>query len=161
MQRALVTANPLIDYSSYTSKLQNIGSKLQQFNPHLAKPRKSYISVTTSGPQAKPMDWKPTKALKVKPWPNNCGCKGEKHTCGRKHAKWIARKVLDYRRNHGLCLRCGNQGHLVRDCKFLAPVRQQQPAQARKAADITIDPKRACAEEPDKEDVPEQEKTQE
>ena len=41
-------------------------------------------------------------------------------TCNRR-SKWVGQKVMGYRKEMNLCLRCGNLGHWVASCKFLPP----------------------------------------
>lgn len=38
-------------------------------------------------------------------------------------AKRVSKDVLEARRANGLCLRCGNTGHRIRDCSYLPPVK--------------------------------------
>lgn len=122
MKKALVTADMPDDYANFSAKLQDIGSKLNQFDPY--KPRKS--GPNDGPPLGEPMDWEPVRSSKGRQWVNNCGCKGNNHTCGRKQAKWVTQEAIAYRRNNQLCLRCGNAGHIVKDCRFL-PAKRPGP----------------------------------
>lgn len=38
------------------------------------------------------------------------------------HAKRVSKDVIEARKEKGLCLRCGNTGHRIRHCTYLAPV---------------------------------------
>ena len=39
----------------------------------------------------------------------------------RTHAKRVSRDVVEARKSKGLCLRCGNAGHRIRECTYLPP----------------------------------------
>ena len=110
MKRTLVGLILPKEYGAFAARLQDVGSQLAR-----CKPAKS------NNNPAEAMDWEPVKSSKGKQWPNNCGCKGNDHTCRRKRAKWVTQEAMTYRRKNQLCLRCGNAGHMVKDCKYLAP----------------------------------------
>lgn len=38
------------------------------------------------------------------------------------HAKRVSKDVIEARKRKGSCLRCGNDGHRIRDCTFLPPI---------------------------------------
>jgi adenine-specific DNA methylase len=38
------------------------------------------------------------------------------------HAKRVSKDVIEARKEKGLCLRCGNAGHRIRNCTYLAPI---------------------------------------
>ena len=41
----------------------------------------------------------------------------------QRRATWVSYDTMTYRREKKLCLRCGNLGHMVKECKFLPPQR--------------------------------------
>ena len=48
---------------------------------------------------------------------------GDSSPKGRKRAKWLPQKTVDYRRENGLCLRCASPTHLARACNLAPAVR--------------------------------------
>ena len=97
------------DWQGFVSTLLTISSDVDAFK---------YVS--RRGYQAPPrnpdsMDWEATRANHTTTTKN-----GE-----RPRAKWVTREVLDYRKAKQLCLRCGNQGHMVKNCNYLPPTRPQ------------------------------------
>jgi hypothetical protein len=60
-------------------------------------------------------------------------------------AKWVTREIMDERRRSRCCMRCGNVGHQVSDCKFrpaINPIRAPRintvPTHLNTAADIQL-----------------------
>ena len=151
MSRALIGLVLPKDYNEYTARLQDVGSQLARYTKYAPKKKSNPVNIgdnAKGSAQAEPMDWEPTRASRGRPWVNNCGCKGNDHVCGRRNAKWVSNETISYRRTHQLCLRCGNQGHMVKDCKFLPPRRPQQPMKTNKTGTTDeIDWKKAEAEE--------------
>ena len=123
MSRALIGLVLPKEYGEYAARLQDVGSQLARHAKYVQKKVSGGNGSINAQVQGEPMDWEPVKSSKGKQWPNNCGCKGNDHTCGRKRAKWVTQEVMTYRRNNQLCLRCGNAGHMVKDCRFLAAKR--------------------------------------
>ena len=161
MKRTLVGFILPKEYGAFVARLQDVGSQLARCKParntqtHRPKPGGNGNNGNSGGSNsnnpAEAMDWEPTKVSKERKFVDNCGCRGL-HTCGRKHAKWVSLKAMAYRRDNGLCLRCGNKGHRIKECQFLAPIR---PAQGNKTktdeavANVAVDLKEAEAEELD------------
>lgn len=128
MSRALIGLVLPKEYGEYAARLQDVGSQLVRHARYTQKKKTPASNVSSNGntnaqSQGEPMDWEPVKTTKGRRWPNNCGCKGSDHTCGRRRARWVTVEALEYRRNNGLCLRCGNGDHVIKDCRFLAAKR--------------------------------------
>lgn len=129
-------------FEQYCSQLKQASDQLEAFNLR----NKGFLrgnSGWRNGTQhqldsAHKMDWEPTKTLQTN--------RATTETNGRR-ATWVSQETVAYRREKNLCLRCGNQGHMVKDCKFL-PARR--PLVANKAA--TSDPSRALPEAEDSND---------
>ena len=120
MQERLVSIFPVpTEYGAFTSLLQTISSRLESFQ----EPWKgrTYRNETREG-DADKMEWEPTRTVRTN--------RTTTETNGRR-ATWVSQETLAYRREKNLCLRCGNQGHMVKDCKFLQP---QRPLAAKRAS---------------------------
>ena len=95
--------------------------------------RKASEQNQTSGPE--PMDWEPTHAKAMK---NKTGT--------MRRARWVSQKVMAYRREKGLCLRCGNPGHLIKSCTLLPPTRPADRSATTSINKIDYDPTLSMAE---------------
>jgi hypothetical protein len=110
MQERLVSVFPVpTEYGAFTSLLQTIGLRIDAFQ----EPRKGYTQryVTQASDN---MDWELTSTIRT----NRTATESN----GRR-ATWVSQETINYRREKNLCLRCGNQGYMVKDCKFLRPQR--------------------------------------
>jgi adenine-specific DNA methylase len=54
------------------------------------------------------------------------------------YAKRVSKDVIEARRSKGLCLRCGNSGHRIRDCTFLPPTRPEVKVFTARAGEISL-----------------------
>ena len=66
---------------------------------------------TDTGPYDIGMDWETAPEVRVA----SNGASGT-------HAKRVSKDVIEARKAKGLCLRCGNAGHRIRECTYLPPV---------------------------------------
>ena len=115
-------------YQEFVNHLQGIGSDLSTLSLLGSSSRAPRQPIGTAAMvQSDTMEWTPTPALLV----NNSGTKAH---ASKRQATWVDARVLAYRREKGLCIRCGNQGHLQAECKFL-PARR--PMQVNKAGSTT------------------------
>jgi hypothetical protein len=73
------------------------------------------------------MDWQPTSTT------------ANQSNAERKRAKWVSGKEIQRRREKGLCVRCGAEGHYVQCCPYLA-ARRPSPVRAAKALPAPIAP---------------------
>lgn len=136
MQERLVSVFPVPnEYGSYTSLLQTIGSRVDAFKePYRQRAQRS----SENSKDREKMDWEPTKPLRTN--------RSTMETTGRR-AKWVSQETIAYRMEKRLCLRCGNQGHIVRDCKFLPAQRPLSTARASTSNNARVDPLLAMPEE--------------
>ena len=68
---------------------------------------------------------------------------------GQKRAKWVSKEVIKYRRENKLCLRCGRDGHMIRECAYLPA---QSPSTL-KVQQTRVDRELAQPEDDDDDDV--------
>lgn len=151
MSRALIGLALPKEYGEYTARLQDVGSQLARHSGYFQKKKNSGGNGGSGSANTEPMDWEPIRTLKGKGL-DKCGCRGPGHNCGRKRAKWVTPQALEYRRNNQLCLRCGNPGHLARDCQFL-PAQRPGASMRSNRTELEKDYReKAMAEKVDKEE---------
>lgn len=128
----LITATVSIQerdtYEGYCQQLRMISDKLDEvaeLNAWRNRKPKNFTHATTQGVRTNPdtMDWQPTATVQVA-------------AAYAKEPRWASPEVIAQRRANRLCLRCGADGHMVRDCKTklqfvkekvrAAPVRQEK-----------------------------------
>lgn len=111
MRTALIGKKLPITWSECTSELLTISSEIiainQQFRSHFAGPP----SMSKQGGNSTAMDWEPIKSATA-----------DMQGVSTKRATWVSKETLAFRRKKGLCVRCGNKGHIAPDCKFLPPL---------------------------------------
>lgn len=73
------------------------------------------------------MDWQPTSTT------------ANQSNVGKKRAKWVSGKEIQRRRDGGLCVRCGTDGHYVQSCPYQA-ARRPSPVRAARALPAPIAP---------------------
>lgn len=143
MQERLVSVFPVpIEYGSYTSLLQTIGSRVDAFREPWKRraQRGDQQHKDKDTTDRDMMDWEATRPLRTN--------RSATETSGRR-AKWVSQETLAYRMEKNLCLRCGNQGHRVRDCKFLPAQRPLSTNKGSISNHARIDPLLALPEEED------------
>lgn len=119
LRNRLIGNKPPSDWSSYVAFLQTIDSELQALQigrrhaPPTAAAKKTTLGDITT---AEPMDWEPTAPITSNQMVVRNG----------RHAKWVSEATITFRKQRGLCLRCGHQGHMIRDCPFLPAARTTQ-----------------------------------
>ena len=121
----LQISNGLVSYRA-TQPLQFGGNGSRGFGFPGSRPFNS--DTARAGPSdPDPMDWQRTNNTRTPERRNGpCGCT-DRHTCGRKRATWVSTEVLNYRWTKGLCIRCGNSGHMQARCPLLPAVRPNEP----------------------------------
>ena len=105
--------NKVQHWGTYISKVQTINSELeslQHVNKKTFTPAHQYHRQPSSN-----MEWEHT------PPTYHVNSAGTKETTTGKRATWVSKATILFRKEKGLCLRCGNKGHLVRECRFLSP----------------------------------------
>lgn len=121
----LVTQIEPDKYTEFTAQLRMISDKLQQIkawdnhrnrnradNPHNAR---------NIQPVEDSMDWEPTQTTST-------AATGRLRQGQQQRARWVDRDEIGRRISEGSCLRCGKQGHMVKDCSLLpAQNPNQQP----------------------------------
>lgn len=98
-------------YTGFVGLCQNIGSELMALEIY-EKEKKRLQSPSHAERMAKAQDamvWEPTPLSATRTETNG------------KRATWVDKSAIDFRFQNNLCLRCGNRGHRVMDCKFLPP----------------------------------------
>lgn len=112
MRTALIGSPISQTWTGFLSQLQTISSDLvaisQQFRPQII-----FQQGRPSNQNPSRMDWEPTKS-------NFSNSQDFKQG---PRAQWVDRETLALRRKKKLCVRCGNQGHIPPQCKFLPPLK--------------------------------------
>jgi len=98
-------------FEDYCNELKQASDQLEAFNLR-NKNRNAWQNNpkpnALRGAIEEVMDWEPTTR--------------SQQSQGRR-AKWVSKEILEYRKNTGLCLRCGNAWHRVLNCPLLPPQR--------------------------------------
>jgi hypothetical protein len=98
-------------YPAFVSYLQTIGSEITGLR--LLNKNKEKKPDRTQQRASEPMDWEPTtKTTHI-------------IKANSKRANWISQDTYNTRMKNRLCLRCGNDNHLVKDCTLLPPLKLQ------------------------------------
>lgn len=110
LQTAIIATPVPASYRDYCSLLQMVSYNLENLqNRKQFRPNKA----TQARPVDDTMEWEPTTVAVSAAIP----------ITGAKRAKWVSQETLTYRQNNNLCLRCGRQGHRIKDCIVLPPIR--------------------------------------
>lgn len=113
LQRCMIGKSTSCEsFEDYCNELKQASDQLEAFNLR-NKGRNIWQNNTKpfkapQGAKEDAMDWEPTTR--------------SQQSQGR-HAKWVSKETLHYRKNAGLCLRCGNAGHRAANCPLLPPQR--------------------------------------
>ena len=105
--------NRVHHWGTYISEVQTINSELEALHHNNRKtftPPHGHQQHQSSST----MEWEHTPPIP------HVNAASAKEATG-KRATWVSKATIQFRRERGLCLRCGNKGHLVRECKFLSP----------------------------------------
>lgn len=112
MRTALVGKKLPSAWGGCISELLTISSEIiainQQFKPQFWG---SSSIITKPSDSSTNMDWEPVQSTVTG---TNEGM--------RKRATWVKKDVLIFRKKKGLCVRCGNKGHIAPNCSFLPPI---------------------------------------
>jgi hypothetical protein len=122
LQRCMIGKNTgNLSFEEYCSELKQASDQLEAFN---LRNKNTWHNKATWQPRTvlqkgnlrtplrdstDRMDWEPTRTIQA-----NQMITGK----SRQRAKWVSPETIAYRREKNLCLRCGNPGHLIKDCKF-------------------------------------------
>lgn len=144
---AMVGTREAATYEEYCSQLRMTSDQLDE-----VKEKKSGFGrkwnnrmdapTRASSPARDTMDWEPTTSASA--------------TRARsKEPRWASNDEIDRRRQEGLCLRCGNEGHRVRQCRTKLMTKKESRTKLSRTAMAgkkTEMKSRARVEERDKED---------
>ncbi|KAI0993513.1 hypothetical protein K3495_g14671 [Podosphaera aphanis] len=86
-----------------------------------------------------PMGWEPTQTVNIAAAQRNPT--GQANKSPRLRATWVSQQEIGRRISEGLCIRCGERGHIIRRCSLLPalnPSRQNrgQMQQSRVSAPV-------------------------
>ena len=114
-------------YSGYVGQLHTIAHDLKRVEAADKGQPRTPMPVVSQHPNSTSdsMDWEPTGAAQL-------AAVGKTPTprTPQRRARWVDQAELDRRRTTGDCFRCGNPGHIVRNCPFLPARRPMQTAAA-------------------------------
>lgn len=93
-----------------SSEIAALNQQFRQLTPHPTQSNQS-TQPTTTYPSS--MDWEPVRATVAATQDMSTG----------KRATWVKKETLAFRKKKGLCMRCGNRGHIAPKCPLLPPIR--------------------------------------
>lgn len=134
-------------FEDYCNELKQASDQLEAFtlrNKNTWRSSNMQLRGPTTGESsterntADKMDWEPTKTIRTNRTTTEAN--------GRR-ATWVSPETIAYRREKKLCLRCGNQGHMLKDCKFLPAQRPLSTNKASTSDCAKFDPSLALPEE--------------
>lgn len=115
LQNAIVATPIPSTYREYCTLLHTVSTNLEALQRR--KGREKGLTVGTpdaveTKPAADMMDWEPitTAAAAIR----------------AQRAQWVPQEILNKRKETGRCLRCGEKGHLMRQCTLLPAIRPRQ-----------------------------------
>lgn len=100
-------------WSEFISLILTISSEIVALNQQFLSPVAYQPKQKHQQPGFSSMDWEPVKSLVA----------GTRQRESVKHASWVKKETLEFRKKKGLCVRCGNKGHIAPNCQFLPPLR--------------------------------------
>lgn len=111
--QGLIGTLPSTSYNEYVSQLRRIEQQVdlaaRARNATRPWPNHATHQGRTTHSNTNAMDWEPTKV--------NAMSSGRGDSQG-KPATWVDVKEIERRRTNNLCLRCGGNGHFVRECRL-------------------------------------------
>jgi len=142
---SLVGAEEKASYEEYCNQLRRIWDQIEEVKERTSKyshqwGKKAREESVQPLANHDPMDWEAVIAAAVKV------------AAGRtdqKKDRWASDDEINRRRQEGLCLRCGGEGHYVRNCRTKKPPSTGSKKKARVAAAKTQKAKRALPQEDD------------
>lgn len=112
-------------WSGFISLLLTISSEIVALNQQF-RPQAHFQQQKNPSSQLNPaMDWEPVKALAT----------DVHQKATRPRAAWVKKETLLFRKRKGLCIRCGNKGHIAPNCQFLPPLRPETSVNTSKFSD--------------------------
>jgi hypothetical protein len=104
-------------YTEYVKLHQTLSSRQEVLTKEEKRATRAGTSNNTAGGLSDTMDWEPTQISKVEV---------KQLATNRRRAKWVTQETMDYRKSHRLCLRCGKDGHIIKECGYLPAQRPTQ-----------------------------------
>lgn len=104
LRAALIPVEKPENFESYVAVVRRVAMDLER-GRGIGQPTSSYAST---------MDWETAPEVRVA-------------STGIHRAKRVSKEAIEARRAKGLCLRCGQTGHRIRDCTFLPPGEDDKP----------------------------------
>lgn len=114
--QARLSAKEPESYIEYVNDLHNTAANIysaRKMGAYHPIPVTSYRKEKASSDT---MDWEPTRTKAAKASYNDDKKSGVR-------AKWVSQETLTYRKEKGLCFRCGSEKHRASECKLLPAVR--------------------------------------
>ena len=109
LQEALIATPIPPSYASYCNLLQSVSNNLESLHTRRKWNMSPIKRVQPTERNENVMDWEQTPAIAVT-------------SINVRRAKWVPKSAIDDRKGRGLCIRCGEKGHFVRECKVLPAV---------------------------------------
>ena len=117
LQNAIVASPTPATYKEYCTLLHTVSTNLENLqrkkNSNKKQNQGAGPRLTAEVvPAADSMDWEPstTTAAVVR----------------TQRAQWVSKEVLEKRKNARRCIRCGEDGHFIRECELLPAMRPKQ-----------------------------------
>jgi hypothetical protein len=134
--QAMVGREQADSYDGYCNQLRRVNHDLQRIKRMTrARTSRNYQPPPARTTSDGPMDWEPTVAA-VQQRPRATSDRPRtQHTATGRRAQFVSNSELQRRREEGTCLRCGSEGHLVRACDLLPPLRPRPTVAAAQMVD--------------------------
>ena len=112
--RAALIGRPLPENcSEFISLTLTISSEIAALNQQFPVPITNSLKPRQHYSGSNNMEWEPVKSL----------VSGTQRQGLSKHASWVKKETLAFQKKKGLCVRCGNKGHISSNCQLLPPLR--------------------------------------
>lgn len=118
---------PLDDYPAAVRRIRSIAVDIESFRlDNTLLPARAQAAITAGQDGDVPMSGV-NKVSSTSGW----AAKKKQGSQSQQRAVWVSQDTIQARRAEGSCLRCGQQGHMVRTCRLLPAQRPTQRTQVR------------------------------
>jgi hypothetical protein len=141
LARAMITVPTPNSFEAYCNSLKEVDDRLRAYKTRSGRPERNSSRATEqatswrsgSAPQVGDAEGKEGKTGGAgSSFPDKMDWQPTRVAAGKaRRAQWVDESELDKRRQMRLCLRCGDQGHMIRDCPHLPARRPKQAGSVR------------------------------
>jgi hypothetical protein len=119
LQNAIVASPIPKTYKEYCTLLHTVSTNMENLRRKKNRernPTTGSTSVPSDAPTEDVMDWEPATTTVA--------------VARTQKAQWVSKEVLAKRKEAGRCIRCGGNGHFIRQCELLPASRPKQEKKA-------------------------------